>query len=35
MSIQRERPKYDGRESVLSYETPYLGVTWADTVNHP
>ena len=35
MSMQRERPKYDGRESVLSYEILCLGVTWADTVNHP
>ena len=29
----RERLKYDGRESVLAYEIPLLGVTWADTVN--
>lgn len=29
----RERAKYDGRESVLDFEVPHLGVTWANTVN--
>ena len=29
----RERPKWDGRESVLEWEVPYLGVPWGDTVN--
>ena len=24
----RERPKYEGRESVLAFEVPFLGVTW-------
>jgi len=28
-----ERPKWDGRESVLTFEVPYLGVPWGDTVN--
>jgi hypothetical protein len=30
---QRERIKYDGRESVLSFVIPGLGVTWGSTVN--
>jgi hypothetical protein len=30
---ERERPKYDGRESVLSWQVPHLGVCWGDTVN--
>jgi hypothetical protein len=29
----RERKKFDGRESVLDYVVPGLGVRWADTVN--
>ena len=29
----RERPKWDGRESVLEWEVPHLGVPWGDTVN--
>ena len=29
----RERPKWDGRESVLEWEVPHLGVRWGDTVN--
>jgi hypothetical protein len=29
----RERPKWDGRESVLTWPVPHLGVPWADTVN--
>jgi hypothetical protein len=29
----RERPKYDGRESVLSWRVPHIGVPWGDTVN--
>ena len=28
-----ERPKWDGRESVLNFGVPHLGVTWGDTVN--
>jgi Phage integrase family len=28
-----ERPKWDGRESVLTFQVPYLGVAWGDTVN--
>ena len=28
-----ERPKWEGRESVLTFEVPYLGVAWGDTVN--
>ncbi|HEY4996746.1 MAG TPA: hypothetical protein VII03_02050 [Solirubrobacteraceae bacterium] len=28
-----ERPKYEGREAVLTFEVPHLGVPWADTVN--
>ena len=31
--FERERPKYDGRESVLSWQVPHLGVCWGDTVN--
>ena len=31
--FERERAKYDGRESVLSYRIPHLGVPWGDTVN--
>ena len=30
---ERERIKYDGRESVLSFVIPGLGVTWGGTVN--
>jgi len=30
---ERERPKYDGRESVLRFVIPRLGVTWGATVN--
>ncbi len=30
---KRERAKYDGRESVLSFVIPGLGVTWGATVN--
>lgn len=29
----RERKKWDGRESVLDWVVPGLGVPWADTVN--
>jgi hypothetical protein len=29
----RERPKWEGRESVLKWEVPHLGVPWGDTVN--
>jgi hypothetical protein len=29
----RERVKYDGRESVMTYRVPHLDVAWADTVN--
>jgi hypothetical protein len=29
----RERTKWGGRESVLTWRVPHLGVTWADTVN--
>jgi len=29
----RERPKWDGRESVLTWRVPHLGVPWADTDN--
>jgi hypothetical protein len=29
----RERPKYDGRASVLGFTVPHLGVPWAETVN--
>ena len=28
-----ERPKWEGRESVLTFVVPYLGVAWGDTVN--
>jgi len=28
-----ERVKYDGREQVLTYQVPHLGVAWTDTVN--
>jgi hypothetical protein len=30
---QRERPKWDGRESVLEWQVPHLGAPWGDTVN--
>jgi len=30
---EREKKKYLGRESVLEYVVPRLGVVWADTVN--
>jgi hypothetical protein len=30
---ERERVKYEGREGVLRYVVPGLGVTWAETVN--
>jgi hypothetical protein len=30
---QRERAKWDGRESVLDWQVPYLGAPWGDTVN--
>lgn len=30
---RRERPKWDGRESVLDWRVPHLGVPWGDTVN--
>jgi hypothetical protein len=30
---ERERVKFAGRESILEYVVPGLGVTWADTVN--
>jgi len=29
----RERSKWEGRESVLTWQVPHLGVPWADTVN--
>lgn len=29
----RERPKYDGRDSVLTWRVPHVDVPWADTVN--
>lgn len=29
----RERAKWAGRESVLSWQVPHLGVSWGDTVN--
>ena len=29
----RERQKWEGRESVLTWRVPHLGVPWADTVN--
>jgi hypothetical protein len=29
----RERVKWAGRESVLSWQVPHLGVPWGDTVN--
>lgn len=25
---ERERPKWEGRESVLTFVVPYLGVAW-------
>ena len=31
--FERERVKYDGRESVMAFTIPGLGVGWADTVN--
>jgi len=31
--FERERVKYDDRESVMDFEVPLLGVGWADTVN--
>jgi hypothetical protein len=30
---ERERVKYDGRDSVLRFVVPHLGVTWGATVN--
>jgi hypothetical protein len=30
---EREREKYRGRESVLEFAVPHLGVAWANTVN--
>lgn len=30
---EREVQKWDGRESVLNYGVPHLGVRWGDTVN--
>lgn len=30
---ERERQKYNGRETVLDYEVPLLGITWTQTVN--
>lgn len=30
---EREIGKREGRESVLDYVVPHLGVTWGDTVN--
>ena len=30
---RRERPKWDGRESVLDWRIPHLDATWGDTVN--
>ena len=29
----RERPKWEGRESVLDWQVPHLGVPWGNTVN--
>jgi hypothetical protein len=29
----RERAKWAGRESVLQWQVPHLGVAWGDTVN--
>jgi hypothetical protein len=29
----RERPKWDGRESVLDWQVPHVGAPWGDTVN--
>jgi hypothetical protein len=29
----RERVKYEGREQVLDFQVPHLGVAWTDTVN--
>jgi hypothetical protein len=30
---ERERAKFAGREGVLTYRVPHLGVAWGDTVN--
>jgi len=30
---ERERTKWAGRESVLEWQVPHLGVAWGDTVN--
>lgn len=30
---ERERPKYHGRDAVLTFPVPHLGAAWADTVN--
>lgn len=30
---RRERPKWEGRESVLDWRVPHLGAPWGDTVN--
>lgn len=30
---ERERRKFEGREAVLDYIVPHLGVPWGDTVN--
>lgn len=30
---EREKQKYDGREGVLEYKVPLLGITWTQTVN--
>jgi len=30
---ERERPKWAGRESVLDWQVPHLGVPWRQTVN--
>jgi len=30
---QRERPKWNGRESVLDWQVPHLGAPWGNTVN--
>lgn len=30
---ERERVKYEGRESVVTFRVPHLGVAWGDTVN--
>lgn len=30
---ERERAKWAGRESVLQWQVPHLGVAWGDTVN--